>query len=128
MAKVWSSARSVRSRLVRTSTPGVGVWNSVLKSWSRRATSVASSTGARRRPAGCSPPFPVSWLPTTGSACLSVDDAEAVAFRIRNDDEVRRLRIAIPVNPGGAQTHQPFDLSRLVRGVPRVEVKVHAGV
>jgi hypothetical protein len=52
-----------------------------------------------------------------------VDDAEAVPLRVGEDDVVRVGRSLVPMNLGGTEREQPFDLRRLILGV---EVEVDA--
>src|SRR6516225_11766068 len=52
---------------------------------------------------------PGSLVPVTG-----VDDAEPVALGIGQDDEVGVLRVEVPVDPLGAEGHQPLDLGGLL--------------
>jgi hypothetical protein len=70
-----------------------------------------------------------------GDACLTsvargvavdladVDHAEAVAFRISEDDVVRVRRSLVPVDLGRTQREQALDLARLI---VRVQVEVDA--
>src|SRR5688572_1924243 len=53
-----------------------------------------------------------------------IDDAEAVALRICEDDEVRVFRVSVPIDTLGAERQEPLDLSGLLhrRGDVQVEV------
>ena len=53
-----------------------------------------------------------------------VDDAESVAFGIRQHDEVRIVGIAVPVDTPSAQGHQSVGFRRLLGGVGDVQVQV----
>ena len=57
------------------------------------------------------------------SAVTRVDDAEAVAFRIRKDDEVWIGRV-VPHHASGAEPDQPLDLIGLFVGVVDDEVEM----
>ena len=59
----------------------------------------------------------------TSSAVTRVDDAKAVTFRIRKDDEVWIGR-AVPHDASGAETDQPLDLIGLFVGIVDDEVDV----
>src|SRR4029450_1270522 len=81
----------------------------------RRRTSSAST--AREDP-GCRTLVP--------GLLRDVHDAEPIALRIRQDDVVGVRRSLVPVNLGGAQRDQAFDLSRLVFGVQvQVDARGH---
>jgi hypothetical protein len=57
------------------------------------------------------------------SAVTRVDDAEAVAFRIRKDDEVWIGRV-VPHHASGAEPDQPLDLISLFVGVVDDEIEM----
>ena len=57
-----------------------------------------------------------------------VDDAEAVAVGVGEDDEVGVVGVAVPVDPLGAERDESIGLARLLCGVGDVEVEVDAGV
>ena len=59
----------------------------------------------------------------TSSAVTRVDDAEAVTFRIRKDDEVWIGRV-VPHHASGAEPDQPLDLIGLFVGIVDDEVDV----
>ena len=59
----------------------------------------------------------------TSSAVTRVDDAEAVTFRIRKDDEVWIGRV-VPHHASGAEPDQPLDLIGLFVGIIDDEVDV----
>jgi hypothetical protein len=58
------------------------------------------------------------------SAVTGVDHTETIAIGIGEHDEVGVVRVTVPVDPLGAQGHQPLDLGGLVGRVPGVQVKM----
>ena len=78
------------------------------------------SDGFERR-LGCSMDWAVRCA--TSSAVTRVDDAEAVTFRIRKDDEVWIGRV-VPHHASGAEPDQPLDLIGLFVGIVDDEVDV----
>lgn len=61
-----------------------------------------------------------------GMLIAQVDDAEPVAFGIFQDNEVRILRIAVPVHPPGAERHEPGRFGLLFAGIGDMQVKMQA--
>src|ERR1700689_5168612 len=55
-----------------------------------------------------------------------VDNAEPIAFRIFQHDEVRVLRVAVPVDPPGAKRYKPARLSLLLAAAGDMQIKVQA--
>ena len=55
-----------------------------------------------------------------------VDNAEAIAFGIFQHDEVRVLRVAVPVDPPSAKRYEPGRLSLLFADVGDMQIKVQA--
>jgi hypothetical protein len=51
-----------------------------------------------------------------------IHDAEAISFRIGEDDEVRIRWIRVPLHPGGTEADESLDLGCLFRGVVDDEV------
>lgn len=62
--------------------------------------------------------------PGVVSAAAGVDDAEPVAVGVGEHDEVRVLRVQVPLHPLSTQGHQPIHLGGLLGGVVRVQVQV----
>ena len=57
-----------------------------------------------------------------------VDDAEPVALGILQHDEVRILRVAVPVDPPGTERHEPGRFGLLLTGIGGMQVQVQARV
>lgn len=55
-----------------------------------------------------------------------VDDAEPVAVRVGQHDEVRVVRVAIPVHPLSSEGHQPGRFRLLLSDVAHVQVQMQA--
>jgi hypothetical protein len=55
-----------------------------------------------------------------------VDDAEAIAFGIREDHEIGVFRVQLPVDPFGPQRDEPLDLGGLIASIICVEIQMHA--
>lgn len=59
------------------------------------------------------------------TAVAGVDDAEAVAVRVGEHDEVGVVGVEVPVDALGAQGYQALDLRGLVGGVTGVQVQMN---
>lgn len=57
-----------------------------------------------------------------------VDDAETVALGIFQHDEVRVLRVAVPVHAPGTERHEPSRFGFLLTGIAGMQVEVQARV
>jgi endonuclease VIII len=63
-----------------------------------------------------------------GGLVVEVDDAEPVTVGVGQDDEVGIVRIAVPVDPAGAERYQAVRLRRLLVYPGRMQVEVQARV
>src|ERR1035437_4875253 len=57
-----------------------------------------------------------------------VDDAESIAVRICEHDEVRVLRIAVPVDPFGPKGHKTRHFGRLLSSIGHMQIQVQTRV
>lgn len=63
-----------------------------------------------------------------GLLVAGIYDAEAVAVRVGEDDEVGVGRITIPVDPLSAEADDALNLRGLLRGVRRHQIEMHPWV
>ena len=126
-------------------------WGGVLGEWNRATGGgpAASPQTDRATPAGRRPrrrirircprtqiagavsrPCPLSGGATNelGVRVAQVHDAEPVALGIGEDDEVRIVRVPVPIDALGAERDETLDLSCLLCCRANVQVKVDPGV
>lgn len=107
---VPSSAELLGSALGRTSGSAAS-WAVQVRHWRARWQTGELRAGRVRV---LVPPGPRGLLGLTGRGSAQVHDAEDVAVRIGEDDEVRVRWVQVPVDSDGSQLDQTLDLGTLL--------------